>query len=107
MDDPDMLGLIVRIRTETGQRETVVGALLALFAEATRHPAAREARIFRGAEPDEIYLVERWAETLDSFMERARASAAFARFEASTGPFIQSREIMVLDGRPVAGNTAS
>lgn len=106
MDDTDMLGLVVRIRAAPGQRETVIGALRVLFAETTLHPAAREARIFRGAEQDEIYLIERWAETLHSFMERARSSAAFARFEASTGPFIQSREIMVLDGRPVPSNTA-
>ena len=99
--ESSQLGIVVKLETESGRRDEVLDALSNLFRETCRHANFREARVFKGLEPDVIMLVERWADTAESFGARAAASDDFAAFEAAAGPAIRNREVILMDGDAV------
>ncbi|MDX0016951.1 hypothetical protein GOB19_28725 [Sinorhizobium meliloti] len=100
-DSNNQLGIIVKLETESGRRDEVLDALGSLFNASSQHENFREARVFKGLEPDVIMLVERWADTAESFGARAVTADYFAAFEAKAGPVIRNREIILLDGEAV------
>jgi quinol monooxygenase YgiN len=99
--DSNQLGIVVKLETESGRRDEVLDALSNLFEESSQHDSFREARVFKGLEPDVIMLVERWADTAETFGARAAAADYFVEFEAKAGPAIRSREVILMDGDAV------